>query len=53
MTTLVVLTSGERLEVRGEDDHGVRTDAGLHAWADVLGFRVWHAKRQTWVSIPV
>jgi len=50
---LVVLTSGERLEFRGEDNRGIHTDAGIHDWSEVIGFRVWSESHQRWFSIPM
>lgn len=50
--TLVVLVSGERLELRGEDGRGIHTDAGIHDWSECLGLRVWRESTQRYVSIP-
>ena len=50
---LVVLESGERLEFRGEDERGIHTDAGIHDWSEVLGFRIWTEAQKMWMSVPV
>lgn len=50
--TLVVLASGERLELRGEDDRGVHTDAGTHPWEEVLAYHCWSEQYRRWSSVP-
>ena len=51
--TIVILKGGEYAEVRGEDENGVHTDAGVHAWSEVEGFRCWSKVHSRWVFIPV
>jgi len=50
--TLVVLTSGERLEFPEERIEGVMTDAGLIPWDEVEGFFVWHVASGRYLFIP-
>jgi len=51
---LVVLTSGEQLETRGQDtEDGVHTDAGVHCWGDVASFRCWSHTHRQYFSVPV
>ena len=52
-TTLVQLTSGERLESPEQRDDGVMTDAGLIPWDCVEGFWAFYRPTQRWMFVPV
>ena len=51
-TTLVQLTSGERLAAPEATDRGVMTDAGLIPWNQVEGFWTWSRALDRRIFVP-
>jgi hypothetical protein len=51
--TQISTTDGRRLTVEAENNHGVVTEAGLIAWAQVACFWVWSRSLGRVVSVPV